>query len=426
MYYDLRILDYDEVMDEIERITSINNFVKQKSIKTSLDKIEIPYYTLGNGNNHIVIVGGIHGSEIISVDFVLRLMESISKGEEAFKDILLDGDEGFTFHFIPLLNIEGYIVSTSAIRALLPRNSSEEEIENFSKQYFLAYHQDDINSLKNKNDKSQKLHQKIFDKVTYECIPDTFPNLKKSIKEIYSDHSIPRGSIVIHRGNGKGEETNRSLLGHVLKDENSAYETNRYNNINRDIPGPLGVIPDNTLLENKFLRKLITKLYNNGNYCGTLLYHGTGGLVFSKVSDEDEELFDFELNEAYEENKYMYQVINRILARKYHNDTKYIMSNGLEKRGYEIIKTSTLKDEDEILRQKFPAILTIELSYMGGNPIGPLGDKYNNYIPTININLSAAHNFFKTARLLKRVTYGTIDLIDYEVSKEYEEKIKRK
>lgn len=425
MYKNLRILDYQEVLNEINRITKDKRFIKQKSFKTKLDNIEVPYYTLGTGSSHIVIVGGIHGSEIISVDFVLRLMENISNGEEVFQDIFLDKDE-FTFHFIPVLNIEGYIVSTSAIRTKLKRDDSEEKIESLSKQYFLAYKKDDINSKNNPSDKSQKLHQKMFDDVTYECIPECFPNLKKKIKEIYSNPKIPRGSMVIHRGTGSGVETNRSVLGHVLKPKENKYKTNRYNNIDRDIPGPLGVIPDKTLIENLFLRELITKLYNRGEYCGTLLYHGTGGLVFSNVSDDDKDILDFEFNEFYEKEKYKIQVINRILARSYQKSTSYIIGNGLKKSGYEIIKTSNLVDEDEILRHKFPAILTIELSYMGGNPIGPLGDKYNNYIPTIEANLAAAHNFFKTSRLLKSVIYDNIYLIDYEVSKEYEEKIKRK
>ena len=38
---------------------------------------------------------------------------------------------------------------------------------------------------------------------------------------------------------------------------------------------------------------------------------------------------------------------------------------------------------DKKLRIDYPAVLLIELSYMGGNPLGPLGDKDNNYIPKI-------------------------------------------
>ena len=123
----LRILDYYDVLDEIKRITKNKMFKKEKSINTDLDNIEVPYYTLGKGNNHFVIVGGTHGSEIITTDFVLRLMEEISKKQGVFFNIDLEND--YTFHFIPIHNVEGYIISTSSIRTLIKKDFSEEKIE---------------------------------------------------------------------------------------------------------------------------------------------------------------------------------------------------------------------------------------------------------------------------------------------------------
>ena len=415
----MRVLDYDQVLDELKRITSNGKFVKQESAHTELDNIEIPYYTYGNGDNHIVVTGGTHGSEIVSVDFVLRLMDAISKKEAPFDKMNLDN---YTFHFIPVHNPEGYIVSTSALRTQISRDISEEELERFSKEYFKAYGQDDRNAKSNPDDKSQKLHQKMFENATYECIPEKYPELRAKIKEIYSNPEVPRGSIVVHRGNGSGMETNRSTLYRALLSENaSSYGPNRYNNININIPGPLGVAPSKEdLVENKFLRGLIDKLYNEGKYAGSIIYHGTGGMIYSKVSNDDEVLIEDDLSDEYIKSKYVKNVINRVLARKYKEDTRYLTPNGQEKTGYRIVNDPSLKDQDERLRLDYPGVLLIELSYMGGNPIGPLGDKENNYIPTMEHNLIATANFFKQCKALKDVMYGKIDLVDNEVSEEWE------
>jgi len=419
----MRILDYEQVLEELKRITEEGNFQKQPSVKTKLDGIELPYYTLGMGENHIVVVGGTHGSEIISVDFVLRLMEAISKKKGIYTNIDLESEKGYTFHFLPLHNPEGYIVSTSVLRTKIPRDISQEELEKVAKEYFLAYRQDDINAKKNPEDKSQKLHQAMFNDATYECIPETFQGLRKSIKEIYESDLVPKGSIVVHRGTGSGVETNRSMLSYALSEvTESEYAGNRYNNILRDIPGPLGTIPEEELIENKFLKDLLERLYQEEKYCGMLTYHGTGGMIYSKLSDDDERLVDDELPEAYLEEKYQSQVINRILTRKYHDDTRYIVPDGSEKPGYRMVQVPSLKDVDETLRMQYPAVLLIELSYMGGNPIGPLGDKQNNYLPTMEHNLIAAYNFFKTTRYLKDAMYGKKTLIDEQISEEMDVK----
>ena len=414
----LRILDYDEVQEELKRITKNNGFEKHISVKTKCDNLEVPYYTLGHGDNNIIVMGGTHGSEIISVDFVLRLMEDLSKKEGEFQNFNIDD---YTFHFIPVQNPEGYIVSTSAIRTLIPKDASEEEIEKVSKEYFLAYRQDDINAKNNPDDKSLKNHQKMFEQATYESIPDKYPKLKESIKEIYANPKVPKGSIIVHRGNGLGEETNRSLLFRsLLNDSDSIYGPNRYNNIDTTIPGPLGTAPvHENIPENKFLIDLIDKLYKEGKYCGMLSYHGTGGMIYSKVSHDDEKLVDFDLPEEYMRKKYRNSVINSMLSKKYHNDTIYTTPNGSEKPGYRIVQDPSLKDFDERLRLDYPAVLLIELSYMGGNPIGPLGDKDNNYVPTMEANLKAASNYFKYCKFLKNTMYDKVIVFDDEVSDEY-------
>ena len=110
----VRILDYDEVINELEKIGCNPYFSKQDFYDTEFDNIKIPDYIYGKGDNHIIVVGGTHGSEIISVDFVLRLMQDLAFTKRFYDD--------FTFHFIPLLNPEGYIISTSMIKGILNKN----------------------------------------------------------------------------------------------------------------------------------------------------------------------------------------------------------------------------------------------------------------------------------------------------------------
>ena len=63
-------------------------------------------------------------------------MDSMGNRKGPFKDLDLDK---YTFHFIPVHNPEGYIISTSAIRTLIGREATEDEIEKISKEYFMAY-----------------------------------------------------------------------------------------------------------------------------------------------------------------------------------------------------------------------------------------------------------------------------------------------
>ena len=63
---------------------------------------------------------------------------------------------------------------------------------------------------------------------------------------------------------------------------------------------------------------------------------------------------------------------------------------------------------------------------MGGNPIGPLGDKDNNYVPTMESNLKAASNYFKYCKFLKGVMYDKVTVFDAEVSNEYTDEVMKK
>lgn len=363
----MKIYSYEEVIEKINDITKNDGFIKRKSTLTS-SGIEIPYYTYGNGKNHIIALGCTHGSEIITVNVVLDIMEHYS---------LIDKDE-FTIHFIPVFNPEGYIISTSTIFSKL-----KGDLETFSKEYYLNYKYDCI------NDNSIKKHQYMFNDVNYNCIG--YEKLRNMVKDIYDKYPFPNGSMVIWRSNGSGNELNREHPLIDLSSNNITYSSDnlRYNNIKSNVPGPLGMGNNKVeSLENRFLFDLICKLYNEKLYTGMITYHSTGGMIYYEPN---------KLCKYYEK----YKKINYELAHNYSLNTKYMCKNGLIKDGYKLMPNKDLNSTDEYLRINYPAVILVELSYMGGNPLGPFGDKDNNYMPTIEYNRYAFMEFIKDCKKIK-------------------------
>ncbi len=403
---DLRILFYEDVLKELEYLKNNYPFKKMDAPKTFYG-IDIPYYTLGSGPNHLVVVGGTHGSEIISVDFVLRLMMGIACKSDPFNTLNLDD---YTFHFIPVHNPEGYIISSSVINTLINSKSSSKDIESIARAYYLNYMLDDLKAINYPNDKKQKLHQKFFADATYKCISEKYHDLRENVKKIYDNEAIPKGSMVIHRGNGLGIETNRTNLFYTLNKDCDCYGPLRYNNILNNMEGPLGSIPKEDIIENIFLKNLLNKLYKEKLYCGFITYHSAGGEVYAYLSDDDELLCDQSLIDY--EQKYRFNVINHLLAKNYQENTK----SELIKDGYQIQNSGSIKDYDEYLRLLYPATLLIELSPLLGNPLGPYALQ-SNYEDTINSNLKAFSNYAKLVKQYKSLMYKSEYVFDAEVSK---------
>ena len=134
-------------------------------------------------------------------------------------------------------------------------------------------------------------------------------------------------------------------------------------NIKNYTPGPLGIptIDVNNFkyaYENIVLENLIKTSIAKKTYLATILYHGTGGLIYYKPYQE---LMDDKKYQSYLE-------FNENLANTYEKETNYKILNESDFTGY-----------GDYLRRTYPGVLLIELSKMGGNPIGPYGDVDNIY-----------------------------------------------
>ena len=108
------ILDYNKCQKLMD---SFNNTIITEVSPigyTSNEKLPIRHFTLGNGSKQVVVAGSQHANEIITVTFVLNLMSYLVKNNIVFEDL--------TIHFIPILNPEGYVVISSAIKEKLGKN----------------------------------------------------------------------------------------------------------------------------------------------------------------------------------------------------------------------------------------------------------------------------------------------------------------
>lgn len=365
------ILDYDQM---IEKLHSFNKkIIKQKSIGNTKFNYELEHYTYGHGKQHVIIVGGTHAMELISSQFVLELMEKLEN-----RKIKLN-EEKYTLHFIPILNPEGTIIVTSAIRTLVDRNISIEQEQQICMQYYLNAKLDDYYVEKDSN-KNEKIHHLMFQKATWECISDRHSKLKESVKRIIEKYNLPIGCLIDWANNGRGIDLNSNVeTGRYFEEktkQQNVYMHLRFNTLDMMKPGPIGCpFLGNEFeyeLENKALLQFYEELTKKKKVIGSLIYHACGGLVYYLEKQEKQNPWNTEYA------SYQY---NRKVAETY-----------VQQSDYKMIKSNGYTTLDTKLMTILPGTLLIELSKIRANPLSQfleLGkDKYN-YTQTIDINIKA-------------------------------------
>ena len=223
----------------------------------------------------------------------------------------------------------------------------------------------------------KKLHQKMFEKEV------TKTHNKDLAKDIYNIGFV-KGSEVTWDATGgllpinlnSNSKSNRGI--DAIKNNLVVYGVNSRRNIRNYFPGPLG-LPTKDInnfsyaIENKALYYLIESSYKRNRYAATILYHGTGGGIYYKPYQYN---MDEEQYEIYSKN-------NKELASIYSLETDY-----------QLYKTLLNNSYDDYLRATFPNVLLVELSKMGGNPLGPYGD-INNYERVMLNNTNALNAITK-------------------------------
>lgn len=377
-----RILDYGQVLNELKRIELASNRVKiQEPIGTTTYGLPILHYTAGTGKNHIVLSAAQHGCEIITTDFLLNVMKKIAFNDKDKNFDFLDNND-YTLHFLPMLNPEGYLITTSAIRKMIKRNITDDKAQEVYKDYLEAYEKDDKNC-KLKLSLKTKHHQKYFGHIDqYKILNKRFQNVGNQLKKIYNNANIPEGALVTWHSNGNGVDLNQNtpynFKINAIKNGEKVYSLYRYNNIEATKPGPIGCPMQGDEFqyepENKYLLEFLLNLKNNKdiNLCAYFNYHSTGGLLYHKPYKNLQEVKENIMPHMDIEALY-----NKKIAEIYSSKTKYKVMEDVP----------TLTCFNDLLRLQIPGDILIELSTVKGNPLGPYVDKI--YNKTITDNLKA-------------------------------------
>lgn len=350
-------------------------------------------------------------------------MKDINKNTKNWRNILKE----FKLHLIPMLNPEGYLISSSAIRKLIPREMTQEKAEEIAKKYYTVYKNDDI------SDSIKKKHLEMFDNIDYTCIPNKYENIKNSLKEIFDKYpDLPKNCLHIWSANANGIDIQANSIynpkiARILNNEDIYMESKRHSNINIAHPGPINCPFDKEKgfqieKETMAISNLLDSLQRDGKLFAYLNYHSTGGLIFQRPAIMPEKM------NIDKETFLKKQIVNYMFAKVYQDKTYKNIGfdeNGNDKRKnsrYVIYtKEGKATSSNDIFRLKYPQNLLIELSGMGGNPIAPYGDIKGNYANAINSNLDAIKytlNVASIAQMVSEASYQVIKKIDPKVNYE--------
>ena len=155
-----------------------------------------------------------------------------------------------------------------------------------------------------------------------------------------------------------------------------------------------------------------------------LNYHSTGGLIYQRPANIPSDLLkDNNLELSAEENT----ITNYLLSRLYSEKT-YKNANDKENTHYMVLKgensISTSNDYNRLIN---PGNILIELSGMGGNPIGPYGDIKGNYTNLMKSNLGAFEYLLKVNELAHNVSKASLSVmrkLKKSDDKEHEQKLR--
>ena len=358
-----KILDYEQVINKLYSIVNEKNITECKPIGYSRFGLPISNYSFGNGKKHIVVTGATHGAEIISTDFVLKLMEYIPN--------YVNKDE-FTIYFIPMLNPEGYLISTSVIRKIIPRDMLDNDAQIIIKKYIEDYNSHDLS------------YQDIFANVDYTCIPEKYNELRENIKSICYKYNIPKGTLQVWSANGSGIDLNQNCPYNkkmdYIKEHKKLYGNGAYSNIIVTLPGPIGCPSKSEKFEyepeTKSFRDFIINLRNNYDFCSYLNYHSAEDTVFYKpIYGIVAENMLQDITKITEYNKKLAEIyVTNTSQKLYEGETKFCCFN-------------------DMLRLEIPGDILVELCPNEGNPLSAY-DK-NVYNKTINENLKAVIDVIK-------------------------------
>ncbi len=129
-------MNYLKYLKRIEKIKT-NNQLKEYQLKyTILGKTHFGYnidcFTIGTGEKELFLIGGEHGSEMITTDFLLNFIDNIPNLENF-------NPNDIKLIIIPLQNPEGFDITTSTLPDI-----DENSFKNMSYEYYKRYKIDSL------------------------------------------------------------------------------------------------------------------------------------------------------------------------------------------------------------------------------------------------------------------------------------------
>lgn len=175
----------------------------------------------------------------------------------------------------------------------------------------------------------------------------------------------------------------------------------RYSNIRFSEPGPINCPydKDKGFLQEKetiFISEFLEKLYNSNKLSAIFNYHSAGGLIDQRPSELEDDLKDRNINLKHKSlNNYMF-------AKFYQSATYKNLNNKDEK--YVILKDSSIiRTLNGLYRVLYPLDMLVELSELGGNPIGPYSNT-ENYKTIMKSNLEAIKKSISYLKLSNKIS----------------------
>ena len=388
-------MNYQDVNDRIEKLMhdkeSINEIKKERPLGYTEYGLPIQHYTMGNGPKHIVISGSYHAAEIITTIFVVRLMEAMAKDAEFKKD-------EYTLDFIPIVNPEGYLITTSMQDLYLGDNTTEEEKILEAKTYWASYRADATIPAKVRNGElpetamlEKKSYQALFDNVNLEEYLKDYPKIKESVLNIVQKNNYPVGVMAAWSANASGIDLSQNVpynpaIKILLEADGPVYNHLAYANTRKDIPGPVNTPCRNlehftfeaeNLAMLNFMEELNAK--KEEEIIAYFNYHSVMGKMYQRPVKEDWLLKLYNID-------YEKKVIENYVSSR-------IFRSG---NAYDIIESEDPYSYiNEFLRLRYGIDIQVELSRMGSNPIGPLADPEVFENVTVKPNIKAFEYFVR-------------------------------
>lgn len=352
------ILSYDDICNLLNEFCNNKKYDNrlEKEITTCYTNFKYPLnsYKIGSGKKHVVILSNTHGCEIVTSLFVLEFILTLILNDEIYYYF----SKEYTFHFIPLLNPEGFIISSSQVYYNL-KNLNNNSLEEIAKIYLDAYNLDD--KIADNNIKREKLYKGVL-RTSCKLIENK--NMILSVNNILKNCNLDNKILPVWAANGMGIDPNSNSIHRFFEMVNLrkkwGYSKHRYNDIPVTIPSPMSY-PGKKALdpccpENIFLYRYITNLYfnlpkYNEKLIAVFSYHSTGGEIYG----------------------YPDKCITSEKNIKLHNKAIDIYA---KQTGYTPINEDLKYGVMDFYRSYLNNVvsLTIELSKLNGNPIGPFAN----------------------------------------------------